>query len=589
MRFLRRRLLVLGMATTILLGLFLVYAIWKGLLYREAIHYAKEFSIQIKETVKAADMATAKVFEPHFYRKLHKKPLSQMNQLTTQPPLSALYQKIKELFYDPEAYLAVFTDCNAENYAFCYRDNDMDSPNPQYPLVGYDPKSRPWYLATRTHTDWVLLNFMLHGHSLISPYPPTYGVALAKHILQGEKEMTLQRLAQDPKRLAQYVKDEDGIWLVFGFTATKAMPRKENASISDDIFLKLVTQDQTENFSSFEVSFENLRFSKRVLGGTAPFDVVCSATSKFLSVFSYLATVPCKINGEPILFLFSKSYDHPANLMGLGFALLCLLYVAYRFFNYVEVLQEQNFQKTIDLEKGKMINAIGAKLVHDLKKGIVAQLDNLYQEFGKDFEQEAARPDFTERLQSKLKHHFFYLHMLRKYMNLLNNNFRRKKEEEWVWLNPEKFKEYLTWILGPVSVMIQKNPLAAPSVLECLYEPGTDHKLPVISFQVVLSFPSFAVPEMAFYRILKNVWENFNTYGVGVFRISFERQEGGMVMRAQNHVSVREIAAQESTHLGVTIIRQLLEDNFGTKATVHQTQKGDDFVLEIFLPERQIP
>ena len=563
MDYLRRKILILGMTVGVLIGVFLVYVVWKGLITRESIDYAKKFSLQIKERVVAVDNASTEGFSPELYQWLHKKPLSEMPQLTRTPALTEILQKVRNVFDDPKIEMSLFTDCNTKTYARCYHDSDMDVIRPEFPnpTVGYDPKSRPYYLATRTHTDWVLLNFMLRGQSRTSDYPPTYGSVLVKHILKNsaeEKELAL--LAKDREKLSHYMQNEMGIWLSFWSSDAATFP---NASL-----LRSVAKGKMDAFQSFDIFYQNLRFPKKVLTGEGPLQVVCDATSALLGPFSYKATVPCHINGEPIQFIFSKTYDHPAHLLALMLGFFSLLAIAFWFFNYVEGLQDQNIQKII-----------GAKLVHDLKKGIVTQLDNLHQEFGNDLEEEAARPDFISRLQTKLAEHFAHLQILHKYMNLLSNNLNRKKEQTWVPLTPEKFKEYLGWILGPVPMTFQESLLQGGLFLECVMNTQE------ILCKTTVPFPNFVVPEMAMYRILKNIWENFNAYGAGEFLISIERKSGGMLLKTRNPISSQKISGETSTHLGMMIIRQLLEDNFGRQSKIRQEQKRGLFTLEIFFPD----
>src|SRR3989338_3679933 len=86
-----------------------------------------------------------------------------------------------------------------------------------------------------------------------------------------------------------------------------------------------------------------------------------------------------------------------------------------RFFNYVNRLQEQNILNIIELEKEQLMLEVGTKLVHDIKKGVMTQLNALHQEFGHDLEMEMMQPDFVERFQSRMKRHFQHISFLNKF------------------------------------------------------------------------------------------------------------------------------------------------------------------------------
>ena len=81
-------------------------------------------------------------------------------------------------------------------------------------------------------------------------------------------------------------------------------------------------------------------------------------------------------------------------------------------------------------------------------------------------------------------------------------------------------------------------------------------------------FGGFKVPEMSFFRILKNLSENFNAYGKGdlSIEISADRQSGQVTLKTANEANENIKERADSTNLGHIIIRQLLADNFGDES-----------------------
>lgn len=567
-------LVVFGMIFAVIITVVCLYILWKSLVSREAKIFGKKFIHNMKEMVMEVDAETKKVFTTEFYDQVHKKPISK-NEWMDSKIIKDYQKRIEKITHLSPIIVAFFTDCYPERSATCYADTDpKDTDN-----RGYDPKSRPWYLATRSHTDWVLLQFMLSGRTKFAGYPTVSSIILAKHILRDTREEAELKLkALNKEKFAIELENEKGLWLSI---ALVELPDSFEPKyyVSSRFLLKSLLPNEMENFENLDVSLRTMRFPKAMFQNNVPMKVSCDAITK-IKFMQYSAIVACQVNEEPIQFFFNKSYGQPAHAVALGLAGSFLIFIFYRFFSHVYRLQQQNIQKTIDLEKGRLIPAIGAKLVHDLKKGIVTQLNSLEQEYNQDFDLESAQPDFKERLKERLKHHFKYLHMLNRYMNLLNNNLKQKKEGTWIVLSKEHFKDYVSWIMGVV-VFEETHFETAGTFLKLMI--SADKEKPV-ELKISVDFPEFSVPEMSFYRILKNLWENYNTYGGGVFELSLTHSHGKIILETTNQIQGLTKSEEKSTQLGMMIIRQLLQDNFGKKSDMNWEKKDNRFFCKLTFP-----
>lgn len=310
-------------------------------------------------------------------------------------------------------------------------------------------------------------------------------------------------------------------------------------------------------------------------------EIRCESMTDIHSLFFYSASVKCRISGRDIHYFFDKRYDHPLILLLIiGFAAAAVIGVV-RFFTYVGRLQDQNLQKTIELQREQLLLEVGAKLVHDLKKGVLSQLNTLYQEFGDGLEMEMVQPDFSDRLRSKLKHHFQHVDFLNKYISLLTANLKREKEAHWIFLDEAKLKEYLTLVF-PTRDFRESRCSSSGRTIRFVYRPTQS----VSELTWDGEFGGFRVPEMSFFRILKNVSENFNAYGKGELSIDIaaDRERGQVTLTASNQINENVKEKPDSTNLGHIIIRQLLADNFGdeSKLTIHQDKHN--FRLDMNFP-----
>lgn len=191
-----------------------------------------------------------------------------------------------------------------------------------------------------------------------------------------------------------------------------------------------------------------------------------------------------------------------------------------------------------------LTQAIGARLVHDLKKGIISQLNRLEKE-----------PD-----AENLENHFKHLELLNKYIHLLSSNLKHEREVDWILFTPATYQNYLKLILGAPT----PAEMATPS-----------------------DWPQFFVPEISFYRILKNIFENFNNYGSGTLELDFKEASGRITLKAINDIAEAEGEKQTSTHLGIEIIQQLLADNFGEDCLVKQEKGNEKYCLTLTFPALQ--
>lgn len=537
------------------------YFVWKGFVSLEAKQYGESFITNLKESLAQIDAAVNATFTPAYYTKLHGQKLSEIN-IEEEDHLKKLIERLKKITHLDQVYLALFTDCNPDHNASCYTDNDYSTAS-YAANVGYDPKSRPWYLATRSHTNWTVMKFMLRGSTRLSDYPATWGIAIVRHLLASpEEEQELRKIVADKETFKSYMKGEKGIWLSLGFVTSR--PESQHS------FLHMVMPDKVSRFTDVDAFLQTIRFPDSVLTGESPLNISCHAITKLLGL-SYQATVPCHVNGERIQFFFTKRYDNPSHLVILGVFSLLVLFGFYRFFSYVT-----------ELEKTRLVATAGMKLVHDLRKGIVTQLNALSHDYGEDFTREATQPGFQERLQNRLQRHFTYLGLLNRYLNLLSSNFLRKCEKDWVVLTAKQLQDYLTWVMGPIE-MQEGADLDAPTIFDFVYQPDGMFEIKSL-LRARKSLPQFFVPEMSLYRILKNLWENYNTYGKGPFHMYFYQDNDCVRACFVNAISSLTQTQASSTHMGMIIIRQLLQDNFGNRAMVKTRVEDKTFMLELSFP-----
>ena len=499
-----RALIFLGMALTMVVTSVLAYWTWERLLYREAIHYAKDLSQRLVHVVGEIDQKTDQLFTPTMYKRLNRQTLAHAH-LGEIPEIRQCVDAMKEITRNPEGGVGFYTECPNKNAAECYDDFLFNLPNKVF-RNDYNPKSRPWYQATQKHNDWAVLEFMI-SKKRVPGFPTAWSIGFAKHI------------SEHPENF------EEGIWLVV------ASPNYESPQ---NIFLKMLYANTPPPFQQFNVSLQLIRLQQAQLAGNS--QINCNAILDS-SGLVYTATTECQIEGQPIHYTFRKTVDHPYFLGFFAPVILLILFGAYRYFLSVAKLQQQNMANDVT-------KAVGAKLVHDLKKGILPQLNKLYEE--------------TE--EPALDNHLKYLGLLNKYVNLLVNNFNRQKEKDWVLFTPKIYQNYLELILGqPTPTEMKSHP----------------------------DWPRFFVPEISFYRILKNIFENFNNYGSGTLELDFKEVDGRILLKAINDIAESQETCPASTNLGLTIIRQLLEDNFGPDCRVEQEKNGGKFYLTLTFPHLQ--
>ncbi|MDO8493837.1 MAG: hypothetical protein Q7S68_00670 [Deltaproteobacteria bacterium] len=526
-RFKQMGILWTGMALALVVTSVAAYLVWTHLINREAIHYGSDLSRRLRNVVIQIDKETKSTFTPELFKELHHKTLGQI-PLVKVEPIREYVKKLSNIVRNPEGGVSFYTDCPNPDKAECYDDFLFGVENKIY-RKGYNPESRPWYIGAKTHTDWIVLDYVTTKKK-ISGYPNAWSIAVVK------------RLVQENDR------EGEGIWIAV--TTSNYSQIDPTSPFPSTYILNMLFAGQKPPFDQFDLYFRALRFPNASLDST-PFSNPCGAITE-LHGLTYTANTQCQIEEQPIQFFFTKHYDHPWHLWLLLATALLLLYGAYVFFHFVNRLQRQNIEQNIT-------NAIGAKLVHDLKKGILSQLNKLFE----DGEQ-------------NLDHHFKYLNLLNKYIHLLNNNLRREKELSWIPLTPTSFKNYLELVLGPAPIKEETLNGQGP-FLEMTFSRE-------IHLKTGGTWPFFKVPEISFYRILKNIFENFNTHGVGELRITFSKDENGIELIAQNRIEKTGKDKTHSTQLGLLIIRQLLEDNFGTQTQIKQEEEGDGYVLKLRFP-----
>jgi hypothetical protein len=325
-------------------------------------------------------------------------------------------------------------------------------------------------------------------------------------------------------------------------------------------------------FPRYFVPLENIQNAKD--------NIICDAMTDMHSFSSFTANVRCYFGKQYIHYHFRKNYDHVYLLILLVGIALFGIYRMIRFIFYVESLKEQNLNKTLELAKEKVILEVGAKLVHDLKKGAMAQINNLQQEFGSDLDEEMIQPDFKERFKAKLGQHFEHIGFLNKYMSLLMVNLKRQKEGNWIFLDLEKLKQYLKTVFS-ISSFTEQEISHDSGKVEFIFEPNNL----VGHLNYSNHFSSFWVPEMSFFRILKNISENYNAYGEGNFSFEFvtEHEKNQVVIKAKNAIR-KKTEKDDSTQLGLVIIKQLILDNFGKESKIKVEKTEKEYRLTLIFP-----
>ena len=139
-------------------------------------------------------------------------------------------------------------------------------------------------------------------------------------------------------------------------------------------------------------------------------------------------------------------------------------------------------------------------------------------------------------------------------MSLLMGNLKRQKEGNWILLDLEKLKQYLKTVFS-VSSLDEQEMLEDSGKAEFICQPGNS----VGRLNFSGDFTSFWVPEMSFFRILKNISENYNAYGEGNFSLEFvtDHEKNLVVIKAKNAIR-HKTEKDDSTQLGLVIIKQLI-------------------------------
>ncbi|MBF0103761.1 MAG: hypothetical protein HQM16_00410 [Deltaproteobacteria bacterium] len=566
----KQRILLFALLFSMTLAGVLGHLIWKDLLGRENKGYAVKMIRGMYALVNNVDQVVHRHITPELYKDILHQPLSKTSFKDSQV-FNNLRKELKKIDGLHNFYIGFYTDCSDEEPGSCYFD---DYPGGQV-VRRYEPESRPWYLATHSHTDWVLINFMRLKETLSTDYPPKWGWVLSKKIVYDEQD--------DP---ADSPRDK-GLWI------NLYIPFEQKENLEQDFneyhgsILELALSKDYPYFFFFELFFKTVLFPKKAISDPGSLTILCHQNNEY-ELFSslYRSFVSCQVNKETIHFNFSKKYDHSWHRLFLVFIGLVFVFVTYFFFRYIQGLQMQSINNRLEIEKAKTANLIGSKLIHDLKKGIMAPLNQLPQIYEHNFESEALQRDFKERLKANFKQHFKYLSLLSKYTQLLTNNLKRTREKRWVKLDQTIMVQYLDWILGRHEVDI--IPVNDEDIVLRMEIESTEKIQAGLYLSV--NFPDMYIPEISFYRILKNIWENYNAYGKGSLVIECEKQNHMMIVRATNQIKEQTEHTASATNLGLTIINQLLEDNFGAERVNASVKKDDDlYLINIVFPILEVP
>ncbi len=326
--------------------------------------------------------------------------------------------------------------------------------------------------------------------------------------------------------------------------------------------------------------FASLDFFPQEFASATVLPNSCQAMTDVHGVTDFSASVRCLLGERTVYYHFRKNYDHAWALIFLiGLALLSLWYLV-RWILATERLKQEHFEKSLQLACEKTVFDVGAKLVHDLKKGVLSQLNALREQYGSDFDLEMTQPDFKIRLKEGFDNHFQVLEFLNKYMSLLTANLKHQPESHWVKLNHDRFIDYFKATFTPISLDQSGDENTTSGI--CVVFSATNRHA-----EIFLGEDDFSlwVPEMSFYRILKNISENYNAYGKGRLILNFKQipNSSVFVLTAENFISATS-EKNSSTGLGLIIIKQLLKDNFGEEDAVEIFNDGMIYRLTIRFP-----
>lgn len=514
--------------------------VWTLLLHREAIQYGVLLTERLRAVVQRIDIATRQTFTPEYYHRLHRQPLLHMT-LEEDATWQEYIRTLAPIIQNPVGGGAIFTDCRRDNLAECYSDFLFGLPNVRT-LKNYDPKGRPWFTLTRDHTDWVALTFLPDKKS-VPGYPKIPAIGFAKRILI------------DPTG-----ESDEGIWVVV-ITPHVTEPQQRETFVSSPL-LDMLFEGQRPPIQRLDAAFTILTFPAAVLSTEARLAPACRGITSGLGM-TYEASVDCRINEASIHYVFTKRYDRPIVLRAIFLVALVLLFAVHWWLWGLVRLRRRHAQATLALERGRLATAVGARLVHDLKKGILFELNKLETVSADD-----------------LAYHRKYLRLLTKYVNLLGSNLRREREPSWIPFTPEALRSYSALIFGTDGIWTT-GALTANTFLEITYADQ-------LTIRSATNWPPFAVPEMALYRMMKNIVENYTVHGTGALRIGMRARDDLIVIEATNAIAVGHAPPSDATGLGISIIHQLLEDNFGAAARVEQQQRSDRYTLTLTIPQRMV-
>ncbi|OVE81737.1 hypothetical protein BVY03_02815 [bacterium K02(2017)] len=560
LNFRRRKITLVGMLFSIVLIGVLSHMAWKQLLGQEGKFYAEHFIKGLINKVDQIEVLLTEDLTPDFRQQLFGKPLAELN-LENEPIINNLRIKIKQLIGIDHAFIGFYTNCNKTHPQTCYIDFDSTGRD----VSNYQPHSRPWYLATQSHTDWVLLNFMRLRATRRAGYPPQWGWVLSKKIYQDKTQ-------------------KSGLWFNIFIPINSNIRSENNFNEFHKSIFNLAIENKSHVFDYFELNIRNIRLYDELIMSKNNLNenkLICHENNEYEFFNSYYrAYISCRYDREVWHINYSKIYDSKIHGGLIIIAGLFLLFLAFRFFSYIQLMQNRSVQDRLEIEKAKTAHLIGSKLIHDLKKGVMGPLNQLSLNYLHDFDTEILQPDFKTRLKSLLFHHFKYLELLNKYIQLLTNNLKRLREKSWVKFDQNIIIKYLDWILG--SYQLESIDKAEDNIILRL-------KMQVKSSDVLVrlytSESSFYIPEMSFYRIFKNLWENFNAYGQGDFNLDLIKEKNKIILVASNKVKEESEHTASSTNLGILIIKQLLEDNFGKdKVESHVECVNQTYRVELKFP-----
>lgn len=565
------KLFLLGFILSLLLLLFLYWIVLNFLMQKEANQVSKQFLKNLGSIVQTIDEQTKTTLNKEYYDKLHQQRINFIADADLQRAEDYV-GILREKLQSPFLRVALFTDCDEKYKVHCYYDNETKATDK---TTNYNPKSRPWYFNTRAHQDWVLSSQIISGDTRRQGYPAVWGLVLTQHKTY-DPNFQLEK-GPDGYYSSYNDKLETGVWISLLLSYTKNYSNLKFAvqkEATNEDFIRLMTKG-ISHLQNVDLFFQSLRFPSDLTFADFEQKTSCQSIIQAKGLW-YDAKSICQFYNHTMQFSFQKEYDQYFTLvlLALLFCLCCL--IVYFLFRKFFQMQQKAFNQKLLLEKDQAAREMGARLVHDLKKGVLARLNLFRFDYENDFELESEQEDFLPRLKTNLNSHFQVLKLLNRYIDHLVLSFQRRREKIWKLFSKDSIQQIATWL--DVHLTWEHN-TSQTEFLKLSY----DAKNNQMQASAHANLPNFWIPEFAMFRVFKNIIDNFHAYGTGTLELTWTENQDQICLEAKNTIGLQK---QNSTQLGLKIIQQILEDNFGQSVNLKQTTLSGVYDLKLCFPKK---